>query len=170
MKTLKEVVDEAGFPVYCVFSDGNEAIIEVPLNNIYIAAMYLRSNGASTPSREYAFLGHEVVTFYQPLKEVEPMKTLKEVVDEAGLPVYCYSELQGDYILYEEGDGGFPSFRGFDEDGINYLFGVGLRVEFYQSLKEDCSLIDTVHSKVNTDTCKCPTLLAGHHAECLWKP
>lgn len=103
MKTLKDVVDEIGLPVYCVLVDGSEAIIETSVGGGYLATMFMKSNGTATSFGDFCFLSTEIVTFYQ-------------------------------------------------------------------SLKEACSPITPVHYKVNMDTCKCPTLLAGHHAECQWKP
>jgi len=104
------------------------------------------------------------------------MKTLKEVVDEVGFPVYvewesCGSIVGGvdpktkeltytnlhtlDYTSYADIQGG-------------YLMS-DTKVTYYESLKDDCSLETPVHLKVNNheqSECTCPTLLSGHHQGC----
>jgi len=115
------------------------------------------------------------------------MKTLKEVVEEVGLPVYVKTEftyngignfsqegiinLIEEEIVYTANDGFLTGEEYHNAPGGWYG---GSKVSFYQGLNNESELTKTLitdSSDKSSVLCICQTLLNGHHNGCgLWKP
>lgn len=93
--------------------------------------------------------------------------TIEDVVNKVGLPVFVsliYFGVEEDIIIEYRADGNYGTSGWVSKDGNKYSTTLIYRlsgVTFYQALSDDL--------QVETNECKCPTLINGHHQDCVYK-